>query len=94
MAAFETVLMFAEVAQEILNSPADISLKDGSKFAKKFLNRTFHLPTGSLFITAGGERYPDILASQLSTELGTFQVSESLKMSSIGAHGLNQTWSA
>ncbi|OQV19446.1 putative Atrial natriuretic peptide receptor 1 [Hypsibius exemplaris] len=76
VSAFETTLMFALIANETVNRPeADHkpNLNDGASFAKAFLNRTFVLPTENLYVTSGGERYPDILASQLNSTSGYFE---------------------
>ncbi|OQV19445.1 hypothetical protein BV898_06436, partial [Hypsibius exemplaris] len=76
VSAFETTLMFALIANETVNRPETDhkpNLNDGASFAKAFLNRTFVLPTENLYVTSGGERYPDILASQLNSTSGYFE---------------------
>ena len=40
----------------------------------KLFNRTFHLPTGDVFISSGGERLPDIIVSQFNRTVGNFRV--------------------
>lgn len=50
-------------------------LLDGQEMAKHFLNRTFHLPTGEMFVNQDGERMCDILGDVLDPESGSFTVS-------------------
>ncbi|XP_055327424.1 atrial natriuretic peptide receptor 1-like [Paramacrobiotus metropolitanus] len=68
--SYEMYQLFAEVLNETLQSNG--SLKDGYEFAKRFLNRTFVLSTGPLFIDELGERMVDIAAAVMDPDSGNF----------------------
>jgi hypothetical protein len=75
VAAFESVLMFSQVVNESLTLTPSEPVSNGRSFAEKFLNQTFVLPTGQIYITPAGERLTDILVFQLDSAVGTIKVS-------------------
>lgn len=50
--------------------------RDATKFAHRFSNRTFKLPTGSVYFDQRGDRLPDIILRQLNPVSAAIEVTE------------------
>ncbi|OQV25708.1 putative Receptor-type guanylate cyclase gcy-28 [Hypsibius exemplaris] len=72
IAGYETILVIAEVLHEAL-SEGGHDLKDARTLVRHFLNRTFILPTGSMYINENGDRFPDLVVQHLIQENEHFE---------------------
>ncbi|OQV14584.1 hypothetical protein BV898_11203 [Hypsibius exemplaris] len=62
--------------ERVLNeswSDGGADLRDAKVFAKRFFNRTFELPTGSIYMNENGDRQPDLFVRQLNPETGILE---------------------
>ncbi|OQV14579.1 hypothetical protein BV898_11198 [Hypsibius exemplaris] len=72
VAGYETCLLIAKVLNESW-SDGGADLRDAKVFAKRFFNRTFELPTGSIYMNENGDRQPDLFVKQLNPETGILE---------------------
>ncbi|OQV25707.1 putative Atrial natriuretic peptide receptor 1 [Hypsibius exemplaris] len=74
IASYETIIVLAKVLNESLSERGGNDLlQDGRKLARRFFNRTFTLPTGSVYINENGDRFPDLAVRHLHPETGYFE---------------------
>ncbi|GAV00078.1 hypothetical protein RvY_10979-1 [Ramazzottius varieornatus] len=77
LTAYTGVTLLAEVLNETIDPISCFAstpqLQDGKKLAEKFLNRTFSLPMGKVYISPGGQKYLNIVMKQMSTTSGKFE---------------------
>ncbi|GAV00035.1 hypothetical protein RvY_10948-1 [Ramazzottius varieornatus] len=78
VAAYESILLFAQLINETFTETTDNNfvtekLRDGASLVQLALNRTFHVPTGNVYITSGGQRYPAVLVRQFDIVSSNFE---------------------
>ncbi|GAV00081.1 hypothetical protein RvY_10981, partial [Ramazzottius varieornatus] len=50
-----------------------LALRNGVGIVEKFLSRTFTLPTGSIYVSPGGQRHVDMLVQQVNWQTGDLE---------------------
>ncbi|OQV25711.1 hypothetical protein BV898_00641 [Hypsibius exemplaris] len=90
VSGYEATLVIAQVLNESL-SEGGSGLSDARALTRRFFNRTFATPTGSVYVNENGDRFPELVVLQLSLKTEYFETVFKYQAATLGASVVNDS---